>query len=345
MFNRSSSVWGIDCHAHALPLPYVDELLELAKEDPALAKASESVRAVSERQPPQYGKFLLGGLSERVDAMHQSGIAIQVISSGSSLAYPEGARHRAQLVRLWNDSINEEIQNATESFRMFASVPLPDVDAAIAESARVADRDSTVGFCINTHILGSPIDDTRWQTLYQVWNEMAATVFVHPDGFCVPGIMDRFMEVDVGTQLDDTLAAARLITSGIFSRFPRINWLVAHLGGTLPFILGRMDEHWERDRHMRSLPDLPSRSLDRLYVDTAGHDARAIRFAVDVLGAERVVLGSDFPAIHADDLGAATRKVADATSSEETARQVLNGTAARLLAISALREDSFHEVD
>lgn len=323
---------GVDCHSHILPPDYVAELLATGEHDPALAGQCAFVtKTVPNVYPAVARPYLLDNVDNRLDALAGAGIGTQVLGAGSLLAFPDGVRHRAELVRIYNDALHEQARRRPDVFRVFANVPLPDVDAAVAETERVADRDTTAGFGSTTHICGAPIDDPRWEPLYGLWNELGATVFVHPDRFCVPGLMDRQLELEVGTQLDDTLAAVRLFRSGVLRRYPRVSWIVGHLGGALPFILGRLDEHWERDRAWHPLPDFPSRLLDGLYVDTAGHSAASIRFAAEILGAERMVFGSDFPMVHAHDLAEATAKVASACENPARRQSILRDNAVALL--------------
>src|SRR5690606_13067429 len=127
--------------------------------------------------------------------------------------------------------------------------------------------------------------------------------FVHPTEFRVKGLIRPHLEKDIGTQFEDTIAGIDVYESGLTTRFPRIRWVIGHLGGAVTFLLGRLDEHWERDRSVRDLSTAPSASLGKVFFDTAGHDAHAVRFAVERLGAEHFVFGSDFPMVGFDDLG------------------------------------------
>ena len=208
---------------------------------------------------------------------------------------------------------------------------MPEVAASIAESVRVAAWDETAGFCINSHTLGVHVDDERWTPLYEAWNEMGALVFVHPNRFCAPGILNPQLEMDLGTQLDDAIVAAKLFNSGILAKYPRIRWIVAHLGGAFSFVLGRLDEHWERDREWRPQAEPPSRSLDGLYFDTGGHQEESMAFAIGILGADKFVLGSDFPAVNAHDLPASTTKLAAACPDDGERRQILRDTIVSLM--------------
>ena len=116
------------------------------------------------------------------------------------------------------------------------------------------------------------------------------------------GLVRPHLEKDIGTQFEDTLASVDLYESGLTGRFPNIRWVVGHLGGAVSFLAGRLDEHWERDKAVRALATAPTESFGNVYFDTAGHDATAVRFAIERLGADRFVYGSDFPMVGYDGL-------------------------------------------
>jgi predicted TIM-barrel fold metal-dependent hydrolase len=310
-----------DVHTHALPRRYVERLRELAPGDDGLQKAANYIdRVVPEQLPAECGANLFGELTERLSAMDAAGIDVQVIGAGSLLAYPTETPHRVELVRAWNDAAHEQALTAPDRFRVFAALPLPDVPASIQEVERVLSRTTTAGFGLTTHVGGVPITDERWFPLFERLHDAAATVFVHPDGFCVRGLLDRELDIDVGTQFDDTLTAVRLYRDGVLERFADLTWIVAHLGGTLSFLLERLDEHWERDRARRALPQTPGRSLGGLRVDTAGHGPRAVAFAAAALGVDRLVFGSDFPMVNADSLARSAEHTRAALSTDEMAR-------------------------
>jgi aminocarboxymuconate-semialdehyde decarboxylase len=323
----------IDTHAHVLPRLYTNELLAASEVHQGLASAAQMVKVrVPNFYPPACGTQLFGGADLRLEAMNAAGVDVQVLSAGSLTAFAPSTPTdvRRDLVRLWNDSAADYADEDPQRLQVFCAVPLPSVEYAVNEVKRVAGRPTTAGFGITTHIGGRPIDDPEWWPLYQLWNDMKATVFVHPDRFCVEGIMPRHLETDLGTQFDDTLATVRLYES-VTHRFPGITWIVSHLGGAFPFVLGRLEEHWVRDREWRDHKVAPSQSLDNIMFDTAGHGGDSIEFAVRVLGAERVLFGTDFPMVSPESLAEQLHAVVSAIPAPGDQRRVLHENAARLL--------------
>ena len=295
---------AVDCHGHAVSDAYLRALRRYDAQDPGILRAR---RAFSDPTPAR--RALIGRLADqdslarRLAAMDAAGVQLQVLSVAAPYPWCSDPGWAAEFTRAWNDGAGAIAEAHPGRFAMFAMVPLPYVEAAIVETARVMANRSMVGVSMTTHIQGVPIDDERWYPLYQQWDSLGLTVFLHPDGFCAKGVLDDHdMTFDLGPVFDDTIAAVRLYTSGILRDFPRIRWIVPHLGGTLPFLLGRLDRHWERDRSVKSLDHPPSEAAGELCFDTAGCDASAVRLGAEVLGTGRLLFGSDYPMVTGDDL-------------------------------------------
>lgn len=317
---------AIDVHTHISPAPYI-EALKALPEDEAISVPLSLLTQIESRFP-----LLFGDIDSRIRLMDEAGVGTAVLSMATPYMFPSEPSSRISMVRAWNDSCDTVASEHPDRFALFFSVPLPHVEAAIAETERVASRATTAGVTINTHTLRIAVDDPRWLPLYEQWNEIGLTVFLHPDGFCVKGLLnDYLMDWDIGTQFDDTIAAIRLINSGILTRFPNLRWIVPHLGGTLPFSLGRLDQHWERDQKQRSLKVAPSQAMDGLMFDTAGHSAASVRFAMEILGENRVVFGSDFPIVSSKDLGAVVRTVIEGCGQGSALDAVLHDNARSVL--------------
>lgn len=300
----------IDCHAHVLPGSYLELVRERAETDDTLRPTLDWYGGGFERRmPASCTRYFFGSLSERIETMDSAGITSQLVSPATILTFAEESTSRVELTSAWNDAVSNEAARSDGRFRVLFGVPLPDVHAAIAETRRMLALDTTAGVSINTHINGVSLTDPRWFELFELWNDAELTVFVHPSDFRIPKFFNPFLSKDLGTQIEDTLAVTDLYESDVQTRFPKISWVVAHLGGVLSFLLGRFDEHWDRDREHRTLAEFPSHSLDGLYFDTAGHDADAIAFALMKMGHDKFVFGSDFPMVASDEYPALVERV------------------------------------
>jgi predicted TIM-barrel fold metal-dependent hydrolase len=326
MTTRSAGTFGetLDCHAHINPESYVAAVTALLEHDSALSDTVALFEVGSRRFPLAYGK-----VQERIAIMDASGVQTQFLSMASPYPSTSSPETAAKVCEAWNDAAIELADTYPGRFRVMLALPLPDVAAALAEIERVGSHSAVAGILMNTHVAGLPLDDPSLLAFYGQLDRDGVVVFLHPDGFCVKGLLEDDLNWDIGTQLDDTIAVTRLIYGQIAEKFPRVRWIVPHLGGALPFLLERLDEHWRRDRGRRSLPSEPSGCLQNLLFDTAGHGPAAISFALSLLGPEHVVFGSDFPMVAVDDLPGTVRKVAQCADADGRSADVLSGNLTR----------------
>lgn len=320
----------VDVHAHVSPDTYLERLRFYAQADESLRTTADWYsKGFQASLPESCSQFMFGELADRVPALDGANVGVQVISPGSALQYPQGASKREELVSAWNDAVHEQVAGAPHRFRVLAGLPLPDVEGSLREIERVVDRSAHVGFCITSHVHGRGIDDPAWEPVFARLDVLHSAVFVHPSGFRVEGLLDRSLNVDIGTQFDDALTAVSLY-SGMTERYPNIRWIVAHLGGAFSFLLERLDEHWERDRGHSPMPQAPSQSLANIFFESAGHGPRAIQYAREVYGAERMLFGTDFPMVMADEYSELVHRSV-AAMGDEAARRTIGLTNSRKL--------------
>jgi aminocarboxymuconate-semialdehyde decarboxylase len=214
------------------------------------------------------------------------------------------------------------------------------------ETERALTLPGFVGVSVCTHSGGIPVDDRRWDPLYEMWNDLALVVFVHPDGFCAPEVLGgHFMGWALGAPFDDTIAAVQLMVSGALERFPRIRWIVPHCGGVLPFLLERVDRVWESYRHLLPEAERPRRGVERLMFDTASPSAAAIAFSAEVLPSDQLVFGTDFPFANRNDLVEPRRMLHEAGLAPGKLEQVLRAAAAPSLWTGRHHSDGLAERD
>src|SRR5215217_961654 len=261
----------IDVHAHLYPEGYLAAVRKLEHEGGALGEVVQRTLHAAIRVDPVFS----GALDERLGLMDAAGIATQVLSFSTPNIWHPDAAVRTDLVRAFNDACAEVVAAHPERFALFANVPLPFVEAAIAEAARALDELGAVGIGTCTHLADRPVDAPEFEPFYAYLNERKATIFFHPDGFCAPGVLDEYLLAwGVGVMFDDSIAALRLAASGLVERYPNITWIVPHLGGTIPFVAGRLDRVWRNGQRFGQLTDaqtrlaeLPTSYLKRLYYD------------------------------------------------------------------------------
>jgi aminocarboxymuconate-semialdehyde decarboxylase len=269
---------------------------------------------------------------ERVAAMDQLGVDVQVLSLlPLIIGYDLPAGDAIAMARAVNDEIGGYIESFPTRFLGLAALPATDTDAAVAEMERAMALPGFVGIEIGSNVAGTQWDDPRLFPILEAAERLDAFVFLHPNDVRARGTyFPRYYTSNgIGNPLETTTAAAALIFGGVLDRLPDLRVCLAHGGGYIAFAAGRLD-HVRKARPevagSSALP--PSDYLRRLRVDALTHSAQAVRYLVDVLGAERVLLGSDYPAdmAPADPAGEVERN--PVLTAEEKAA-ILDGNARR----------------
>lgn len=234
----------------------------------------------------------------RIEEMDAIGIDVQLMCATPIMF---GYRYPAQIALQWaermNDRALEQCAVAPKRLMALAQVPLQDIELACAEASR-AFASGHRGVQIGNHVGARDLDDEGLiQFLTHCANE-GVPVLVHPWDMMTDGRMQKWMlPWLVGMPAETQLSILSLILSGAFERIPRsLKLCFAHGGGSFAFLMGRVDNAWrERDIVRENCPHLPSSYVDRFSVDSAVFDPGALKLLVDVMGEERVMLGSDYP--------------------------------------------------
>jgi len=178
-----------------------------------------------------------------------------------------------------------------------ATLPLNDPNESVAELGRIMGPLGLKGVMLYSNANGVALSDEVFWPLYEKANELKAVFYIHPTYPVGVEAMTEFMLMPLlGFTFDTTLAAAKLVFTGIPERYPNIKWVLAHLGGTIPYLAERLDRGYEAFKECRVHIDRPpSYYLKQFYFDTVNFDTNALEFAVDFAGADHVIAGSDYP--------------------------------------------------
>ena len=234
----------------------------------------------------------------RVEDLDRQGIDLQLISATPVLfAYQRSAEHAAECARIFNDLALELCERTNGRLKALCQVPLQNTDAACVELSR-AIRAGHVGVQIGKHVGDRELDDKGIVTFLQHCERERAPVLVHPWDMLAPERMKKYMmSWTVGMPAETQLSIVAMILGGIFEQLPRsLKICFAHGGGSFVFLLGRLENAWHRRDIVRgNSTQPPSTYLDRFSVDSAVFDTRALSLLVEVMGEDRVMLGSDYP--------------------------------------------------
>jgi aminocarboxymuconate-semialdehyde decarboxylase len=238
--------------------------------------------------------------AERLADMDAQGVDVQVISIHPPFfGYHLEAGAGLALAREVNDEIAELVRERPARLAGLATLPMQDVDAAIGELDRATAQLGLKGAELDTSVNGEQWDDPKFLPLFRAAEKMGAVLFFHPQplhNFLLERI-DRYGLVNaLGVILDDAIVTAILIFGGVLEACPDLKICVAHGGGPACYAMGRLDRVWEIRPEARSrIPLPPSAYQRRIYFDCLTESEPALRFLLDQVTADRVVLGSDWP--------------------------------------------------
>ncbi len=287
----------IDTHAHFTPQAMLTALQGAAGKFPnveLLAKDNAFRLAFAGNAPTRPVAPKLRETTERLAWMDKGGIDAQVCggwldSFGYELPAEEGAN--------WSRFVNEHLMAGTSaSARLapLATVPLQSGKLA----AKVLEEAMGAGFAgamIGTQPKGASgtLDDGDLDPFWEAASALKAVIYLHPMFGCGDTRLDDYDMINaVGRGVDTTTAIARMLFSGHFLKYPDMTFVLSHGGGALPYLIGRLARN--RDIHPGEYAD-PVASFAKLYFDSVLFDARALRFLAEIAGAEKIMLGSDYP--------------------------------------------------
>lgn len=323
----------VDIHAHWYP----QEWLDLVRRD------GPSQGATLERTAAGYkitaGRLVNAFTDEFVDlgarlaGMQRQGVDVHALSLTTPMVYWAERAFGLALAQAYNDAASAAHRKHPANFVGLAMLPMQDPALALRELERAAKLPGMRGLYLATNIAGTELDDKRYWDVYAACEQHGWPIFLHPVYTIGTDRTARFyLRNLLGNPYDTGVAAAHLIFGGVLDAFPRLEVNLPHAGGTLPGLIGRLDHGTRVRPELKHMKQLPSAYLRRFTYDTIGHDDRINLDLVRLVGADRVLLGSDY----CFDMGltepvAAVERLSALAEAERD--QILGNTAAALLRI------------
>jgi aminocarboxymuconate-semialdehyde decarboxylase len=325
---------SIDAHAHIC----TEETMNLLnKECPKVASSlkeyEKNVFAWSVAGVP-YRPLPRGGfdIEQRLKDMKASDVDMQVLSNTpQTFLYNQDAGLTTTACIIQNDQIAKHVRDYPKHFYGIATLPMQAPKAAADELKRAITKLNLKGAQIASNIMGKNLDDPSFEPVWQVANEHAAFMMVHPNNVAgADRLKSYYLNNLIGNPLDTTIAAACLVFGGVIERFPKIKFFMVHGGGFTPYQAGR----WQHGWHVRPEPKVhlkkpPAETIRTFYWDTILHSQPQLEFLVKEFGAAHVLLGSDYPY----DMGTfeCARQVKALSVSDVDKATILNGMTQKLL--------------
>ena len=286
----------LDVHNHYYPPEYLDEL---RKGGSTITVDEDADRNPRVHYPGDYNIVVQGhrDIDYRQDILDQLGVTKQVITFTTPGVHVEGPALAVQWARLVNDCLGKIVKERSKHFSALATLPLNDPAASVVELERAMKEHGLPGAMLFSNVNGVPLADARYWPLYKKADELAAVLQIHPMyPLGVEAMKEYWLMPLVGFLMDTTLATAHLVFAGVPDRFPRIKWVLGHLGGAIPYLAERLDRGYDAFAECRrNIGRPPTEYLKRFYFDTVNFDPDALMLAVQFAGADHILAGSDYP--------------------------------------------------
>ncbi len=321
----------IDFHNHHYPPDYIEAL---RAEQGAVRVTDDADGNPVLHSPGDYNVAVPGhrDITFREQVLEDEGIDMQVLTLTSPGTHLSPPAQSVALSRIVNDSFAKIMRNNPDRFTALGTLPLNDPGAAVIELERAILELGMRGIMLFSNINGIPLHHESFLPLYEKADELNAVFYIHPiHPVGVEAMTDYWLMPLVGFTFDTTLAAAGLVFSGIVERFPSITWVLAHLGGAIPYLAERLDRGYhafEECREHISRP--PSEQLKDFYYDTVNFDPHALQLAIEFAGTSHLLAGSDYPHMIGS-LSSMVESILMLDIPEDEKVGILGGNAQRLL--------------
>ena len=328
---------AVDVHAHFFPERFVKAINEQGGPPGVSFDLSK----------PDAPIFIIGGnripidttywnLEERIKRMDAQGVQTHALSLTTPFVYWASAERGAELARLVNDSMVEAHTAYPGRFVGCATLPLQAPELAVKELDRLAGSRAIRGAYMPTSFAGKELSDPSLFPIYARCESLNLPILLHPDQAAAAMGANRlqkfYMANTLGNPYDTGIAVTNLVFGGVMDKFPKLNIVLPHAGGAMPYLAGRL-EHGQKVRpETKGLAQKPFMEyLRRFHYDTITHSPQLLRFLIDLVGVDRVMLGSDY----CFDMGyERPRDIIDGLKLKAADRQnIYAGNAARVLGL------------
>ena len=332
---RSDGGPVIDLHAHWHPEPWLKLVEDNARaEGVSIKQANGSIQISGPTWAAAAIDANTQDLGQRLEKMDSRGVDVQVLSLTNPMVHWASPAFGAKLARLFNDLVSGAHQEHPRRYYGLATLPVQAPDLAVQELERASKLPGIRGIYLPTSVAGKDLDHPSLAPLFARCEALGWPVGLHPSEIIGrERLMNRFYFQNlIGNPYETGVAAASLIAGGVLDAHPRLEIILPHAGGVFPSLIGRLDRGAAVRPELRNRKQPFSAYLHRFTYDTIAHSDELLGNLIRLVGAGRVVLGSDYPY----DMGyerpvEVVERLAGLSAADRD--RILGGTAARLLHI------------
>lgn len=332
-------MFALDVHCHFFPKAFLD-----AARGPNTLQAKIELRADGQEHLVCPGNFDhpltpdFYAAEQMLADMDSAQITMAAISSAPpTFSYWAEADAARELASRLNESIAERVAAYPQRFLGLATVPLQDIDASVVEAKRAIDELGLHGFQIGSNVDGKNLNHPDYLPLFETIAALNVPIFIHP---YIPAgeerMQDYYLHNLLGMVAETGLAIASVLYGGILERLPNLKIIFAHAGGVFPYIVGRMDHGYKvrAKECTEAIPHPPSHYLRQVYFDCMSFHPLALRYLVDLVGADHVLVGSDYPFDMGPSAGPVAEVLANSQLTDAEKEQICGKTAATVFGLT-----------
>lgn len=321
----------VDFHSHFYPKAYLEEL--------------ERESGFARIQRDERGRLIIHyrgdynivvkehtDIPQRLKALDVYGIDLQVLTLTTPGVERESSDRGRELARCTNDAFGEIIEGYPDRFTAMAALPLQEPIEAAAELERAVRECGLRGGMVMSNVNGEPLDSEKFFPIYEMAVKLDVPLYIHPTSPINQNAMEDYRLVPLlGFCVDTTLAVLRLLFSGVLERFPQLKLVASHMGGVFPYLRGRVERGFHVYPECRvALSNPPSTYLRRIWMDSLCYDQDILMSVYTFSGADKILLGSDYPH-QIGDLAHAVERIMNLDIGEEERNMILGENALKLL--------------
>jgi aminocarboxymuconate-semialdehyde decarboxylase len=299
LVKRGRKTLAVDLHCH-VQTPAADDLARqtaVPQGDP-LARFGSQRTADLQRQQREHIDKQLTSIERRLADMNRMGIDVQAISTSPTQYFysiePDLCRQTSRLI---NERLAEMVALHPDRFVALGTVPMQEPELAVKELEYCMQRLGFRGLELGTNVRKMELSNPRFERFWARAEQLRAVIFLHPAGFTdASRLKEHFLTNVIGNPLDTTFALSHIVFGGVLERYPGLKFVAAHGGGYLGHYPARMDHAYKVRPECRDfIKRPPSYYMKKIYFDTVVFGEKQLRHLVSLWGAERVVIGTDYP--------------------------------------------------
>jgi len=326
---------AIDFHAHVI----VPEVYAVAAEHNIFSELPVDPGVTDEMRDQIKGRAgtvlaRMSDVSERIAKMDAMGVSVQVLSASlvhQGLDWAD-AQTSLRLARITNDWIGKAVAANPERFVGLGTLPLHVPSLAVSELERCMDDLGLKGVAISTMAGTMELGDAQLRAFWGKAEALGAVVYIHPGGNRDRRFKRFHLWNSVGQAFEEAMAISSLMYDGVLEMFPKLKICISHGGGYMPFYMGRIDRNYLEKANTRvNMSKPPIDYLRMLYFDSCVYERAVLQHLVDKVGADRVLLGSDYPVGETKPIEFVTDTESLSTAQKQ---RILSANAAALLGLA-----------